>query len=131
MPARSGAAVASAEDAGASLDASAIESLRQLDGDGFLAEVIDTFLSDAPALVAMLRTTYEERDTEELRRTAHILKSNGQIFGAGRFSALCRALEERARSGELDGSAELLDRIEREYAALEKTLAALRSTPAS
>ena len=121
----------SAEDAGASLDASAIESLRELDGEGFFAEVIDTFLSDAPALVATLRTTHEEGDTEELRRTAHILKSNGQTFGAGRFSELCRALEERARSGELEGDAELLDRIEREYAALEKTLAALRSTSGS
>ena len=121
---------ASAEGAGASLDASAIESLRELDGEGFLAEVIDTFLSDAPALVAALRTTHEEGDTEALRRAAHTLKSNGQIFGAGRFSELCRDLEERARRGKLDGTAEVIDRIEREYAALEKTLTALSSTPA-
>ena len=93
--------------------------------------MIDTFLSDAPALVATLRTTYEEGDTEGLRRAAHTLKSNGQTFGAGRFSELCRELEVRARSDELDGAAELVDRIEREYAALEKTLAALRSTAAS
>jgi CheY-like chemotaxis protein/HPt (histidine-containing phosphotransfer) domain-containing protein len=123
-----GTRTASAESAGAKLDASAIESLRELDGDGFLAEVIDTFLSDAPALVATLRTTHQQGDNEQLRRTAHTLKSNGETLGAGRFSDLCRALEERARSGELDGTAELLDRIEREYAALEKTLAALRST---
>jgi CheY-like chemotaxis protein/HPt (histidine-containing phosphotransfer) domain-containing protein len=122
---------ASAEGGGASLDASAIESLRELGGEGFLAEVIDTFFSDAPALVATLRTTHEEGDAEGLRRTAHTLKSNGQTFGAGRFSELCRELEQRARSGELDGTAELLDRIEREYAALEESLAALRSTPAS
>jgi CheY-like chemotaxis protein/HPt (histidine-containing phosphotransfer) domain-containing protein len=120
---------ASAE--GASLDASAIESLRELDGEGFLAEVIDTFLSDAPALVATLRTAYEQGDTEGLRRTAHTLKSNGQTFGAGRFSELCRELELRARRDELDGTVELVARIEREYAALEKTLAALRSTAAS
>jgi HPt (histidine-containing phosphotransfer) domain-containing protein len=93
--------------------------------------VIDTFLSDAPALVAALRTTHEKGDTEGLRRAAHTLKSNGQTFGAGRFSELCQELELRARSYELDGTAELLDRIEREYAALEKTLAALRSTSGS
>jgi signal transduction histidine kinase/DNA-binding response OmpR family regulator len=118
----------SAETAGAALDASAIEALRELDGDGFLAEVIDTFLSDAPTLIAALRTTHEQGDAEELRRTAHMLKSNGQIFGAGRFSDLCQTLEARARSGELDDSAELLEQIEREYAALETSLAALRST---
>ncbi len=121
---------ASAEGAGASLDASAIESLRALDGEGFLAEVIDTFLGDAPALLAALRAT-DEVDTEEVRRAAHTLKSNGQTFGASRFSELCRELEERARSRELDGTTELLDRIEREYAALEETLTALRSTSAS
>ena len=52
-------------------------------------------------------------------------------FGAGRFSELCRELEERAKSDELNGTAELFDRIEREYAALEATLAALRSTLSS
>jgi HPt (histidine-containing phosphotransfer) domain-containing protein len=121
---------ASAEGAGASLDASAVESVRELGGQEFLAELIDTFLSDAPALVATLRTTYKEGDTEGLRRAAHTLKSNGQTFGARRFSELCRELEVRARSDELDGTAELVDRIEREYPALEKALAALRSTPA-
>ncbi len=120
-----------AEGAGATLDASAVESLRELGGEGFLAEVIDTFLGGAPALVATLRTTYEQGDTEGLRRAAHTLKSNGQTFGAGRFSELCRELELRARSDELDGGAELVDRIEREYPALETTLAALRSTAAS
>ena len=51
-----------AKGAGASLDANAIESLRELGGDEFVAEVIDTFLSDAPALVATLRTTHEQGD---------------------------------------------------------------------
>jgi CheY-like chemotaxis protein/HPt (histidine-containing phosphotransfer) domain-containing protein len=122
---------ARAKAPGNGLDAHAIDSLRELGGDGFVVEVIDTFLSDAPALVAALRTTNEQGDQEALRRAAHTLKSNGEIFGARRFSELCRELEEHARSGELDGTTELLDRIEREYAALEKTLAALRSTPTS
>jgi len=121
----------SAEDQGAWLDTSAVESLRELGGDAFLAEVIDTFLGDAPALVAALRTSHEKGDTEELRRAAHTLKSNGQTFGAGRFSELCRELEELARSGEVDGAAELVDRIEREYRALEETLAELRSSAVS
>jgi signal transduction histidine kinase/DNA-binding response OmpR family regulator len=122
---------ATVEGAGAGLDTSAVEDLRELGGDDFLAEVIDTFLSDAPTLVATLRTTHEQGETEELRRTAHTLKSNGQTFGAGRFSELCRELEERAKSDELNGAAELLNRIEQEYAALEVTLAALRPTPSS
>ena len=118
----------SAEASDAALDASALESLRELGGEAFLAEVIDTFLSDGPALVASLRTSYEQGNTEELRRTAHTLKSNGQTFGAGRFSEFCRELEERARSGRrVDGAAELVERIEREYGALEEALVLLRA----
>jgi HPt (histidine-containing phosphotransfer) domain-containing protein len=120
-----------AEGAGITLDASAVESLRDLGGNEFVAEVIDTFLSDAPALVATLRTTYEQGHADGLRRAAHTLKSKGQTFGAGRFSKLCRELELRARSDELDGAAELVDRIEREYPAHEQTLAALRAPVAS
>ncbi len=113
------------------LDHSALATLRELGGDAFLAEVIETFLNDAPVLLAALRTSSEHGDTEELRRTAHTLKSNGQTFGAGRFSELCRELEERARSGALNGSAELVVRIEREYRALEEILVAVRSTAAA
>ena len=117
----------SSENGGISLDAAALESLRELGGEEFLSELIETFLSDAPALLATLRTAQE---TEEVRRAAHTLKSNGQTFGAGGFAELCRELEERARSGELDGADELIDRIDRAYAALEEALAALRAAPA-
>jgi PAS domain S-box-containing protein len=119
---------APSENGGIKLDAAALESLRELGGEEFLAELIGTFLSDAPALLATLRTA---RETEELRRAAHTLKSNGQTFGAGGFAELCRELEERARSGELSGADELIDRIEGEYAALEKALTALRLAPAT
>ncbi len=85
-----------ANGVGVALDASAVQSLRELGGDGFLAEVIDTFLSDAPALLATLRASQERSEVEVLRRTAHTLKSNGQTFGATGFAQLCRELEQRA-----------------------------------
>jgi PAS domain S-box-containing protein len=115
---------------GMTLDASAVQSLRELGGDGFLVEVVDTFLSDAPALLATLRASQEGGEAEVLRRTAHTLKSNGQTFGATDFSELCRDLELRAKNGEVDRTAELVERIEREYGALEQALAALRPAPA-
>jgi PAS domain S-box-containing protein len=118
---------------GASLcfDTAALDSLRELGGDDFLAEVIETFLADAPTLLGALRRSLDEEDADELRRAAHTLKSNGFTLGVEGFADLCQELERRARSGALDGAAELIDRIDREYAALEDTLAALRSAPAS
>jgi CheY-like chemotaxis protein len=109
------------------LDPVALGSLRELGGDEFLAEVIDAFLADAPGLIATLRRSLDERSTEELRRAAHTLKSNGATLGAEGFAELCRTLEQAAKAGELDGAPELVDRIEQEYRPLEEALKALRS----
>jgi len=122
---------AGADGAGVSLEAGAVEDLRELGGEEFLVEVIDTFLGDAPALISTLKASHERGDAEELRRTAHSLKSNGQTFGAKQFADLFRELEERAKQGELDGASEFVDRIDHEYVALENALAALRPHGAS
>jgi PAS domain S-box-containing protein len=114
-----------------SLDDDALQNLRDLGGDDFLAEVIDAFLADAPTLLATLRSSLEEGNSEELRRAAHTLKSNGATLGAEGFAELCRTLEQRAKAGELKGAAELVDRIEAEYRPLEEALAALRTGSAS
>ena len=118
-------------DEGVSFDDAAFASLRELGGDDFVAEVIDTFRADAPTLLATLRSSLEEKNADELRRAAHTLKSNGATLGAGDFSELCRELEARARSGDLEGAGDLVDRIEREYGALEEALGALRPQPAA
>ena len=76
-------------------------------------------------LVATLRRSLDGADTDELRRAAHTLKSNGATLGAGDFAEVCRELEERARGGELDGATELIDRIEAKYPRLEQALVAL------
>ena len=110
-----------------SLDDGALESLRDLGGDAFLGEVIDAFLADAPELIATLRRSLGEQGSEELRRAAHTLKSNGATLGAADFAEQCRTLEQRAKDGHLDGASELVDRIEQEYRPLEEALSALRS----
>jgi CheY-like chemotaxis protein/HPt (histidine-containing phosphotransfer) domain-containing protein len=116
---------------GLELDPAALGSLRDLGGDEFLGEVIDAFLADAPDLMATLRRSLAEQVTEELRRAAHTLKSNGATLGAEEFAELCRALEQRAKDGELDGAGELVDRIEQEYGPLRDALTTLRSEPVS
>jgi PAS domain S-box-containing protein len=110
-----------------SLDDGALTSLRDLGGDEFLGEVIDAFLADAPELVATLHRSLDSGNDEELRRAAHTLKSNGATLGAEGFAELCRTLEQRAKTGELDGASELVDEIEQAYRPLEEALASLRS----
>ena len=100
------------------LEAAALQNLRDLGGVEFLAEVVDVFLADAPALITSLRSSLERQDTEELRRAAHTLKSNGSTLGATAFAELCRTVEQHAKDGRLDGVSQLVDRIEQEYRTL-------------
>jgi HPt (histidine-containing phosphotransfer) domain-containing protein len=99
------------------LDRRALNNLLEVVGGEFsyLVEVIDSFLEDAPKLLAELQAAVANGDTGETRRIAHSLKSNGADFGAQELSKLCAQLEERARSGSLDGAPELAARIAAEY----------------
>ncbi len=115
-----------AEDARGRVDGAALESLRDLGGDDFLAEVIDTFLADVPTLLATLQRALDEGDAGEVRRAAHTLKSNGATLGATEFAELCRGLEQQAKDGRLEDAPGFVARIENERRSLERALEALR-----
>ena len=91
----------------------------------FLHDVLATFRSEAPHLLAALRRSLEAGDVDELRRAAHTLKSNGAALGAGAFATLCGELEEQVKRGRLDGANDLTGRIESGYVELDLALAAL------
>jgi CheY-like chemotaxis protein/HPt (histidine-containing phosphotransfer) domain-containing protein len=114
-------------DAEGILDPKAIEQLRARAGDGaFVVELLETFLHDAPALLETLRGALDETDAQQLRRTAHTLKSNGLLFGATRLAELCEQLEATARTGALAGADELVTRIDEEYTRVAGALRAAR-----
>jgi PAS domain S-box-containing protein len=110
------------------LHPAALQRLMETIGDdrGLLAALIDTLLGDVPRLVEAARRGLQHGQTDEVRRAAHTLKSNGATFGATRFSELSRQLESLARSGTLEGAAELLARIEAEFEQVRTTLEAVR-----
>ena len=108
------------------LDEGALANLRELGGDDFLGELIDTFLAEAVGLGASLRQSIEDGDAEELRRAAHTLKSNGATFGAGHFAELARELEDRGRDGRLDDAAGLAELLDAELGRLRAALERLR-----
>ena len=111
------------------LDDEALRNLRELGGDDFVREVVDVFLTDAPALIATLRRSLDQQNAEELRRTAHTLKSNASTLGAADFAELCRAVEHEAKAGRLEGLAQLVDRIEQEFGPFREALGSLGSEP--
>jgi signal transduction histidine kinase/CheY-like chemotaxis protein len=87
-----------------------------------LAELVESFLGETPALLKDLRSALERSDAPGLRMAAHTLKSSSADFGARDFSAVCRDLEAKCRDGELEGVSELVARLEREYPPVKEEL---------
>ncbi|MFO1325594.1 MAG: Hpt domain-containing protein [Burkholderiales bacterium] len=75
------------------IDKAAFAELVQTAGAEFVRELIDTFLIEAPAMLAALDRALADRDAGDFRRAAHSLKSNGNTFGARTLGALARDLE--------------------------------------
>jgi HPt (histidine-containing phosphotransfer) domain-containing protein len=72
----------------------------QEEGDpDIVEEVGGIFLSHAPAKIEAIAESASKRDLQALERAAHSLKSSSAYLGAMRLSAMCRELEEQARSG--------------------------------
>ncbi len=64
----------------------------------FVDELIDTYLDDAQTQLRGLEAAAARGDAGELVRPAHSLKSGSMNVGALRLGALCRELEETART---------------------------------
>ncbi|MBS0326679.1 MAG: Hpt domain-containing protein [Proteobacteria bacterium] len=108
------------------IDHATFDELRETVGGEFANELADTFLADAPTMLAALRKAFEARDAETFRRTAHSLKSNGATFGARTLAAMAKALEQGGMAPvEAAAGAPLAD-LDAEYARVAAELEALK-----
>jgi HPt (histidine-containing phosphotransfer) domain-containing protein len=89
------------------IDRTVFAELQESAGADFVTELVDTFLEDAPALIAELRSARAAAHAERFRRAAHSLKSNASTFGALALAALARDLEMKglASDAAADGAA--------------------------
>jgi HPt (histidine-containing phosphotransfer) domain-containing protein len=107
------------------LDEATIDQLFESVGSdpAFLDELVEAYLSDAPAQLAAARAAVAAGSADDLVRPAHTLKSSSSTFGAQTLAGLARDLELRARAGSLDGAAITLDEVEAEFARVGGALA--------
>lgn len=102
------------------IDHATLNELRDTVGAEFVIELVDTFLEEAPAMIAELRATLAAGEAEAFRRAAHSLKTNANTFGAQVLGAEALALEQ----GGLPGDAAALDALDSLYT---QTAAALQA----
>jgi len=97
------------------IDANTFAELQDTAGAEFVAELVGTFLEEAPQMLADLRQARAAGDAECFRREAHSLKSNCNTFGALGLGSMARELELRGLADPtLDAAA--LDALDATYA---------------
>jgi len=105
------------------LDSAKLEELRDLFGDE--AEVQDLFLEyfqELPERLDSIREGIAEACCEKIHRAAHALKGSSSSLGAVPVQEISRHLEESARAGSLEGTEDLLQRLEEELGRLRSWL---------
>lgn len=91
------------------IDRTTFDELKQISGEEFIIELIDTFLDDAPRLFDQLKSALEAGDADSFRRAAHSLKSNAATFGASQLAELAKALEAIGRENRLGETGDRLN----------------------
>ena len=111
------------------LDPDAMTRLLDITGgdQGFVDELIDTFLEDATTQIDALRSAAASGDTAAIVRPAHSLKSNAANVGATALGELARALEADGRAGDVPDAAGRVARLEAEFDRVRDTLLAERA----
>src|SRR4051794_41084150 len=101
-----------------SIDRHTYDALLDAVGDDFIVELVDTFLAEAPAMLAELRDAMRDKDDDAYRRVAHTLKANSNTFGALALGDLAQAAETGGLTGDLDADRAALDELEASYGAV-------------
>jgi len=109
------------------IDRTVFEELKQMSGEDFINELIDTFLEDAPNLIEEMKSALNDNNAEIFRRAAHSMKSNAATFGATELSALAKDLEMLGKENKMQGSGDRLKSLEQAYGAARQELEALKS----
>ena len=104
------------------IDRATFAELEQTAGPEF---AVDTFLTEAPSMLADLRRALAVGDADAFRRTAHSLKSNGNTFGAQAFAAMARGLELGGMAPVRTAAGKPLDALDAEYVRVASALTEL------
>jgi HPt (histidine-containing phosphotransfer) domain-containing protein len=109
------------------IDQAKFEELKQMSGEDFINELIDTFLDDAPKMLAELHLALNAKDADTFRRAAHSMKSNANTFGATQLAALSKELEMLGKENELPDNGDQVKALEEAYAFVREELKGLKS----
>ena len=107
------------------IDLTVYSELKATTGPEFVVELVNTFLEEAPGMLAELRRARASGDADRFRRAAHSLKSNANTFGATSLAAKARDLELKGLDTDPARDEVALADLETEHAGAATALKAL------
>ncbi|MDH3280277.1 MAG: response regulator, partial [Gammaproteobacteria bacterium] len=97
-------------------DRTKLAELRALSSDdGFIKELVDTFIRDGERLISDMYEAYERGEYQRLREIAHALKGSAASIGASALFELNKELYELGVSGMREQASGWLSDIREEY----------------
>jgi PAS domain S-box-containing protein len=99
-------------------------------GDLDLARIVaETFLDEAPGLIAAVRAGLSAGDAEAVRRDAHAIKGASANVGGDAMRLVAQAIERSADAGDLAAAAARLPDLESAFARLQDAMHAFAAGP--
>lgn len=102
-------------------DIEAFEMLKEVMEDEF-SDLLIIYIDDSEARFPKLRSALATGDASTLRELAHSFKGASSNISAVHLSELCYTLERAARDNDLQGLADVINRIEREFVLVKQFL---------
>jgi signal transduction histidine kinase/CheY-like chemotaxis protein len=100
------------------IDTQILQELKDMAGDDaqeMIADLIDSYLEDAPPKLQEISCALDRDDAENLRNSAHALRSLSVTIGAVSLAEVCTKLEAIARKGNTLGASTLVNKLDTEY----------------
>lgn len=107
------------------IDMSVLDNIRALQRAGtpdLVGELATLYVSEAQAIMKTISSAVDEKNTQDMFRLAHKLKSSSANVGALQLSGLLKGLELLGRQNEIEGTVDLFARIQKEFEAVQEAL---------
>ncbi|MFK0571167.1 response regulator [Endozoicomonas sp.] len=106
------------------IDQSVFSTLKEIMEEDFPA-LINSYIEDAPKLMADIKSSSKDANLEVLIRAAHTLKSSSNNFGAIRLATIAADIEKEGQANKLNEASALIPTLK---SALDETIKALKGS---
>jgi HPt (histidine-containing phosphotransfer) domain-containing protein len=108
------------------IDMPTFNQLKEIMGDQFIFELIDTYNIETMTLIGQLRKALADGEPVTFGRYAHSIKSSSASLGAFNFSQQARELELMGKSENLSGASSKLEQLATSFLEVKRCLEDLK-----